>query len=69
MSDGESVWGHNGIGKLVDLFSNYAEHIIFTHLGSWFYENLRHARSKLQDFSDDIKIEAAYDGMEAIVDD
>lgn len=69
MSDGESVWGHNGIGKLVGLFSDFTDHIIFTHLGSWFYDDPREARRKLRRLSDSIKIEAAYDGMEVIVGD
>ncbi|TFF95120.1 hypothetical protein EU546_03880 [Candidatus Thorarchaeota archaeon] len=69
MSDGESVWGHNGIGRLVDLFSDYTDHIIFTHLGSWFYDDPRNARKKLQSLSDSVRIEAAYDGMEVNVGD
>ena len=68
MSDGESVWGHNGIGRLVDLFSDYTDHIIFTHLGSWFYEDPRDARKKLQSLSDSVRVEAAYDGKEVNVD-
>ncbi|TFF94829.1 MBL fold metallo-hydrolase [Candidatus Thorarchaeota archaeon] len=69
MSDGESVWGHSGIRRLVDLFSEYTDHIIFTHLGSWFYGNPREARRTLRNLSDTVKIEAAYDGMEITVGD
>lgn len=59
------IYGHQGIPNLVNLFSKFTNHIIFTHFGSWFYKDIQEARKKLNSF--DLKVTAAYDGMKTDV--
>lgn len=59
--DEGNIYGHQGIPGLVNLFSQFTGHIIFTHFGSWFYRDMKEARKKLNSFA--IKTDAAYDGM------
>jgi ribonuclease BN (tRNA processing enzyme) len=56
-------YGHNGIPDLVELFQDLTEHIIFTHFGSWFYNNIQSSKRQIEALGDGIKVEAAYDGL------
>jgi glyoxylase-like metal-dependent hydrolase (beta-lactamase superfamily II) len=58
------LYGHNGIPDLIDLFGRFTDHILFTHLGGWFYKDIQESRKKVEDMgSGDLKVEAAYDDM------
>jgi len=58
-----NIWGHKGIPDLVDFFKPYTEHIVFTHLGKWFYGNATESRREVQSLSTEVKLDLAYDGM------
>ncbi len=60
---GES-FGHNGIPDLVELFERFTEHIVITHFGSWFYADLADARRRIERLGNNVRVEAAWDGME-----
>jgi len=58
------LYGHNGVKDLVRLFREYTEHIVFTHLGSWFYRDIEASRQMIGELgSESLLVEAAYDGM------
>ncbi|RLI25849.1 hypothetical protein DRO58_06005 [Candidatus Bathyarchaeota archaeon] len=58
------LYGHNGVKNLVRLFREYTDHIVFTHLGSWFYRDIEASKQKIVELgSEDLLVEAAYDGM------
>jgi len=64
ISTGEP-YGHAGIPDLIDFFKPYTKRIIFTHFGSWFMKNVQQAKDKIKNYqTDDLIVEAAYDGME-----
>jgi Predicted exonuclease of the beta-lactamase fold involved in RNA processing len=55
--------GHSGIPDLVELFRDYTERIIFTHFGSWFYEDTERSKRMIEALGDGVKVESAYDGL------
>lgn len=58
------IYGHNGIKDLIKLFEDFTNHIVFTHLGSWFYRDIEESKKKIKSLSTNKKIvEPAYDGM------
>jgi len=58
------LYGHNGIKDLVRLFKELTDHIVFTHLGSWFYRDIEASKRKIEELgSEDLLVEAAYDGF------
>ena len=58
------LYGHNGIKDLVSLFKGFTDHMVFTHLGSWFYRDIEASKQKIEELgSEDLLVEAAYDGM------
>jgi ribonuclease BN (tRNA processing enzyme) len=58
------LYGHNGVKDLVRLFREFTDHIVFTHLGSWFYRDIEASKQKIEELgSEDLLVEAAYDGM------
>jgi len=63
------IYGHTGVPDLVKLFKKFTSHIVFLHFGSWFYENIKQARKKLNKLGKEnkIKITVAYQGLELIV--
>lgn len=61
--DTGQIYGHNGIPNLVDLFNDFTGHIIFVHFGSWFYKDIQQARRRIEALGNEVKVEAAYDGM------
>ena len=60
------LYGHNGIPNLISLLKPFAKQFLFTHFGTWFYEDSRAARQKLLDFGkeNDLKILIGYDGLQ-----
>ncbi|TFG12643.1 hypothetical protein EU537_08760 [Candidatus Thorarchaeota archaeon] len=58
-----NIWGHKGIPDLVEFFRPCAAHIVFTHLGKWFYGNASESRRKVKSLSREVTIDLAYDGM------
>ena len=62
------IYGHTGIPNLAGMFEDYTPRIIFTHFGKWFMDNVPKAKEKFSKLSrGNLKIEAAYDGMEIIL--
>ena len=60
----DRLYGHNGIKDLVSLFKGFTDHMVFTHLGSWFYRDIEASKQKIEELgSEDLLVEAAYDGM------
>lgn len=60
------IYGHNGIPDLINLFKRFTKHILFMHFGTWFYENTKEARKKLQELGKEngVMVLVGYDGME-----
>lgn len=56
-------FGHAGIPDLVDMFSRFTRRIVFTHFGSWFYDNVPRARRQIASLGDGVGVIAAHDGM------
>jgi ribonuclease BN (tRNA processing enzyme) len=58
--------GHNGIPNLIDLFKKYTKTILFTHFGSWFYQDTKTAKMKLRGLCKENGTRAivGYDGLE-----
>ncbi len=59
-------YGHTGVPNLVRLFAPFTPTILFTHFGSWFYEDARGARRLLAERGrrHSVRALAAYDGFE-----
>ncbi len=59
-------YGHTGVPNLIKLFAPYTPVILFTHFGSWFYEDTREAKRFLAEMGkrEGVKAIAAYDGFE-----
>ncbi len=57
------IHGYNDVPNLVKLFSQFTEHIIFTHFGNWFYRDLKKSRQKIASLGNSVKVEVAYDGV------
>ena len=62
----QKLFGHNGIPNLVRLFQPYTEKILFTHFGSWFFQNPKASREKLHALGKKyhVQILVGRDGME-----
>ncbi len=60
------VFGHNGIPDLVNFFSRFTGRILLVHFGSWFYHDMKKARTKVKrlEREHDLIIHIGYDGME-----
>jgi ribonuclease BN (tRNA processing enzyme) len=59
------IYGHQGIPNLVEFFKKLnAKRIIFTHFGSWFLKDPEKGKEEIRKYSNDMKVEAAYDGKE-----
>jgi ribonuclease BN (tRNA processing enzyme) len=62
--DGQQ-FGHAGIPDLVNLFSQFTNHIVFMHFGTWFIKDPTQAKEKILSFGkNDLKIDVASDGAE-----
>jgi hypothetical protein len=61
-----ALFGHAGIRELLSLFAPCTEHILFVHFGSWFYRDIRAARTKLElaGRKYGVTVHVGYDGME-----
>jgi glyoxylase-like metal-dependent hydrolase (beta-lactamase superfamily II) len=61
-----ALYGHNGIPNLIDLFKGHTQHILFIHLGSWFYKDTKTAEKKVMDLGREKGIQTwvGYDGLE-----
>ena len=56
-------FGHAGIPDLVQLFSRFTRRIVFTHFGSWFYNDVPDALLRIASLGDGVRVSAARDGM------
>jgi ribonuclease BN (tRNA processing enzyme) len=58
-------YGHAGIPRLIKLFSEFCDHIVLVHYGSWFYRDSRTAHRKVGQLAKehDAKVDMGYDGM------
>jgi glyoxylase-like metal-dependent hydrolase (beta-lactamase superfamily II) len=43
----QTIYGHNGIPNLIDLFKKHTKNILFIHFGSWFYLDSKEGSKKL----------------------
>lgn len=59
------IFGHNGVPNLISLLKNFSKNLLFTHFGSWFYQNTQAARQKLITLGkdQDMHIIVGYDGL------
>ena len=59
-------YGHTGVPNLIRLFATYTPVILFTHFGSWFYEDAKEARRILEAMGkrEGVKAITGYDGFE-----
>ncbi|HLS31851.1 MAG TPA: MBL fold metallo-hydrolase [Flavobacteriaceae bacterium] len=61
----DQIYGHTGVPDLIRIFKPHTNHIVFSHYGEWFYEDIPKALDTLKNFeSDQLKITPASDGME-----
>lgn len=60
------IYGHNGIPDLIRLFSRVTSRIRFVHFGSWFYEDISEARSRIRELGKEngVDARALRDGQE-----
>lgn len=59
------IYGHTGVPDLIRIFKPHTNHIVFSHFGEWFFEDIPKALNTLKTFeTDQLKITPAYDGME-----
>ena len=59
------IFGHTGIPDLIRIFSEHTSHIVLTHFGSWFMEDVEAARKKINELvPQNITVTAARDGQE-----
>jgi ribonuclease BN (tRNA processing enzyme) len=56
--------GHTGIPDLVEFFSPLARKIVFTHFGSWFYQNIPSSTEKVRSIGLTVPVVVAEDGLE-----
>ncbi len=61
-----AIFGHTGVPNLVSLFKEHTSTMIFIHFGSWFYKDMKKARTqfKLLAQKNNLKIIVGYDGLE-----
>ena len=59
------IYGHTGIPDLVKMFKDYTKHIVFIHFGSWFYKDIKKARTKIRKLAkeNNIDLRIGYDGL------
>jgi len=63
-----NIFGHTGLPDLIRIFSEYTQHIVLMHFGTWFMKDVKTARKKIQDLTPpDVKVEIARDGQEFII--
>lgn len=64
-----ALWGHQGIPDLIKFFSPFAQRIIITHFGSWFYKNMKTAEKEIKKLGKNrgVSAKAGYDGMEITI--
>ncbi len=61
----ERIFGHAGVPGLVNMFSEYSRHIVFTHYGSWFLKDVPAGRKMIESFGKKgLTVDAAHDGKE-----
>lgn len=58
------LFGHNGIPDLIKLLKPFTNRFVFTHFGSWFFDDIEKSKKEIKSLDDSISIEVAYDGME-----
>lgn len=60
------IYGHAGIPRLISLFKDYTDYILFLHFGEWFYKDVKHARKKLNQLGkkNNVNVLVGYDGLE-----
>jgi glyoxylase-like metal-dependent hydrolase (beta-lactamase superfamily II) len=63
----DQLYGHNGIPDLIDFFKHFTDYIMFTHFGSWFFEDIKKSEKFIKDIDDELRIEVAYDGYEITI--
>jgi len=64
--DSGRLYGHAGVPRLVRLFSEFSNHIVLMHYGSWFYKDVGEARRRIDRLAREhrIRVDVGYDGME-----
>lgn len=59
------VYGHTGIPNLLALFSKFTHTILLVHFGSWFYQDIAHARREIAQLGTqyNVTVIVGYDGL------
>lgn len=61
--DRGGLYGHAGVKDLIDLFRPFTRHIVFSHFGNWFIEDIRKGKRRIKELEKaQLKLETAYDG-------
>ncbi len=60
------IYGHAGVPRLVSTFSEFTDHIVLIHFGSWLYKDIDRARKQIKAIADEhgVRVDLGYDGME-----
>jgi len=59
--------GHNGIPDLVRFFSRFADRIVITHFGTWFFKDIVQSRRRIESLGNGVRVIAAHDGIQVTV--
>jgi len=64
------IFGHTGVPNLVHLFKQFTDVIVLIHFGSWFYDDIKKVRRKINELAreNDVEIIVGYDGLDLVVD-
>ncbi|MCE5318160.1 MAG: MBL fold metallo-hydrolase [Parachlamydia sp.] len=65
----QTLYGHNGIPNLIDLFKAHTSVILFVHFGSWFYKDTSSAQKKLEELGkqNGVQVLLGHDGMQLTI--
>jgi ribonuclease BN (tRNA processing enzyme) len=63
------IFGHAGVGKLISTFAPFTDRILLVHFGSWFYEDMKAAREKVEAIArrEGVDVTVGYDGLELTI--
>jgi ribonuclease BN (tRNA processing enzyme) len=59
------LFGHAGVGRLIETFAPFAPRILLVHFGSWFYQDVKGARRRVARLGRQagVRVEVGYDGL------
>ncbi|MFD2516779.1 MBL fold metallo-hydrolase [Salinimicrobium flavum] len=61
----DRIFGHTGVPDLIRLLSPYTNKMVFTHYGTWFFENINESKKMIRELqTEETELIPGYDGME-----